>query len=134
MPKCSAGSTIRTIRRRIPTRCGRRLRRRSSAGTSSASRCAIRSSLPPSACSRVPLEALLLALAAAFLHAGWNVLLRGSEDVAARTVVVLCLSVVLFAPVAAATWSVHARALPYIAASAVLEAVYFVLLIAAYRR
>jgi len=82
----------------------------------------------------VPLDALALALAAAFLHAAWNVLLRGSEDVAARTVAVLCLSVVLFAPVAAATWSVHAAALPYIAASAVLEGVYFVLLIAAYRR
>jgi len=82
----------------------------------------------------VPAEALALALAAAFLHAGWNVLLRGSEDVAARTVAVLCLSVVLFAPAAAATWSVHVSALPFIAASAVLEAIYFVLLIAAYRR
>ncbi|HEY3543159.1 MAG TPA: EamA family transporter [Gaiellaceae bacterium] len=82
----------------------------------------------------MPAEALALALAAAFLHAGWNVLLRGSDDVAARTVAVLCVSVVLFAPVAAATWSVHAAAVPYIAASAVLEAAYFVLLIAAYRR
>lgn len=82
----------------------------------------------------MPPEALALALAAAFLHAGWNVLLRGSDDVAARTVVVLCLSVVLFAPVAAFTWSVRAAALPYVAASAVLEAAYFVLLIAAYRR
>jgi drug/metabolite transporter (DMT)-like permease len=82
----------------------------------------------------VPPEALALALAAAFLHAGWNVLLRGSDDVAARTVAVLCASVVLFAPVAAATWSVHAAAVPYIVASAVLEALYFVLLIAAYRR
>jgi drug/metabolite transporter (DMT)-like permease len=94
----------------------------------------MRSSPPLSACSRVPPEALALALAAAFLHAGWNVLLRGSDDVAARTVVVLCLSVVLFAPVAAFTWRVHVAALPYIAASAVLEAVYFVLLTAAYRR
>jgi drug/metabolite transporter (DMT)-like permease len=82
----------------------------------------------------VPPEALALALAAAFLHAAWNVLVRGSEDVAARTVAVLCLSVLLFAPVAAATWSVEAAAIPYIAASAVLEGVYFVLLIAAYRR
>jgi drug/metabolite transporter (DMT)-like permease len=82
----------------------------------------------------VPLEALGLALAAAFLHAGWNVLLRGSADVAARTVAVLCLSVVLFAPVAAATWRVHAAAIPYIAASSALEGVYFVLLVAAYRR
>jgi drug/metabolite transporter (DMT)-like permease len=82
----------------------------------------------------VPPEALGLALAAAFLHAGWNVLLRGSADVAARTAAVLCLSVLLFAPVAAATWSVHATAAPYIVASAAAEGVYFVLLTAAYRR
>ncbi len=82
----------------------------------------------------MPAEALALALAAAFLHAAWNVLLRGSEDVASRTVAVLCWSVVLFAPVAAATWRVEAAAIPYIAASAALEGVYFLLLIAAYRR
>jgi drug/metabolite transporter (DMT)-like permease len=82
----------------------------------------------------VPTEALAFALAAAFLHAAWNVLLRGSADVAARTVAVLCWSVVLFAPVAAATWRVDAAAIPYIAASAGLEGIYFVLLIAAYRR
>ena len=82
----------------------------------------------------MPAEAFALALAAAVLHAGWNVLLRGSDDVGARTVAVLCISVLLFAPVAAATWRVEAAALPYIAASAVLEAVYFVLLVAAYRR
>jgi drug/metabolite transporter (DMT)-like permease len=82
----------------------------------------------------VPVEALLLALAAAFLHAAWNVLLRGSSDVAARTVAVLCVSVVLFAPAAAATWRVSWSAAPYIAASAALEGVYFLLLIAAYRR
>jgi drug/metabolite transporter (DMT)-like permease len=82
----------------------------------------------------MPAEALILALAAAFLHAAWNVLLRGSEDVAARTVAVLCWSVVLFAPVAAATWRVEAAAVPYIAASTALEGIYFVLLIAAYRR
>ena len=82
----------------------------------------------------MPLSALGLALAAAVLHAGWNVLLRGSEDVEARTTAVLVVSVLLFAPAAAATWSVHAAAAPYIAASAALEAVYFVLLVAAYRR
>jgi drug/metabolite transporter (DMT)-like permease len=82
----------------------------------------------------MPAEALALALAAAFLHAAWNVLLRGSADVASRTVAVLCWSVMLFAPVAAATWRVDGAAVPYIAASAALEGVYFVLLIAAYRR
>ena len=81
----------------------------------------------------MPLSALGLALAAAVLHAGWNVLLRGSTDVGARTVAVLVVSVVLFAPAAAATWRVDAAAVPYIAASAVLESVYFVLLVGAYR-
>jgi drug/metabolite transporter (DMT)-like permease len=82
----------------------------------------------------LPPEALLLALAAAFLHAAWNVLLRGSDDIAARRNAVLVLSVVLFAPAAAATWSFHAAALPWAAASAALEALYFVLLVVAYRR
>ncbi len=82
----------------------------------------------------MPPEALALALAAAGLHAGWNVFLRGSEDVEARTAVVLGLSVLLFAPVAAVTWSVSWTVAPYVAASAAFEGVYFALLVAAYRR
>jgi drug/metabolite transporter (DMT)-like permease len=82
----------------------------------------------------VPADAFALALAAAFLHAGWNVFLRGSEDVEARTAVVLGLSVLIFAPVAAATWSVSRAVAPYVAASAAFEGVYFALLVAAYRR
>ena len=82
----------------------------------------------------MPADALALALVAAVLHAGWNVLLRGSEDVAARTAVVLGLSVLLFAPVAAATWSVSWTVAPYVAASAAFEGLYFALLVAAYRR
>jgi drug/metabolite transporter (DMT)-like permease len=82
----------------------------------------------------VPADALALTLAAAVLHAGWNVFLRGSADVEARFALVLGLSVVLFAPVAAATWSVSWAVAPYVAASAAIEGVYFALLIAAYRR
>jgi drug/metabolite transporter (DMT)-like permease len=82
----------------------------------------------------VPAEALALALAAAALHAVWNVVLRGSEDVEVRTAVVLGLSLLLFAPVAAATWSVSWKVAPYVAASAAFEGVYFALLVAAYRR
>ena len=51
----------------------------------------------------MPPDALALALAAAVLHAAWNVVLRGSEDVEARTAVVLGLALLLFAPVAVAT-------------------------------
>lgn len=79
-------------------------------------------------------EALALALGAALLHASWNALLRGSEDVEARTAVALALSLVLFAPAAAATWSVSWSVAPYVAASAALEGVYFALVVAAYRR
>jgi drug/metabolite transporter (DMT)-like permease len=82
----------------------------------------------------VPAEALAFTLAAAVLHAGWNVFVRGSDDVEARTAVVLSLSVLLFAPVAAATWSVSWAVAPYVAASAAFEGLYFALLVAAYRR
>jgi drug/metabolite transporter (DMT)-like permease len=82
----------------------------------------------------VPTDALALALAAAVLHAGWNVFLRRSDDIGARTATVLALSLLLFAPAAAATWSVSWAVAPYVAASAALEGAYFALLIAAYRR
>ena len=81
----------------------------------------------------MPLDAFLLALAAAALHAGWNVLVARATDVRAATTVALCLSVVLFAPIAAATWRVEAEAIPWLAVSAVLELAYFLLLTAAYR-
>jgi drug/metabolite transporter (DMT)-like permease len=82
----------------------------------------------------VPADALALTLAAAVLHASWNVFLRGSDDVEAGFAVVLALSVLIFAPVAAATWSVSWAVAPYVAASAAFEALYFTLLVAAYRR
>jgi drug/metabolite transporter (DMT)-like permease len=82
----------------------------------------------------VPADALALTLAAAVLHAGWNVFLRGSADVEARTAVVLGLSLLVFAPLAAAMWSVSWAVAPYVAASAALEGAYFALLVAAYRR
>ena len=79
-------------------------------------------------------SALLLALGAAALHAAWNVLLARAHDVRAATTVALGLSVVLFAPVALATWDVEAAAVPWIAASTLLELAYFGLLTAAYGR
>jgi drug/metabolite transporter (DMT)-like permease len=82
----------------------------------------------------VPLSAFVLVLGAAVLHAGWNVLLARAADVAAATTVALGLSVVLFAPLAAATWDVGVAALPWIAMSALLEIAYFALLTTAYSR
>src|SRR3990170_2193799 len=82
----------------------------------------------------MPTAALLLALAAAGLHALWNVLVAGAKDSEAATAIMLVVAVVVFAPAAALTWDVQWRAAPYIAASGVFELAYFALLAAAYRR
>jgi drug/metabolite transporter (DMT)-like permease len=78
--------------------------------------------------------ALGLALGAAILHALWNLLLAGSRDVLAATAVALGASLVVALPFALATWEVERAALPWLAASAALELVYFFTLTAAYRR
>jgi drug/metabolite transporter (DMT)-like permease len=82
----------------------------------------------------VPFSALALALAAALVHALWNLLLARSSDVWAATAVAVVTGAVVGAPLAAVTWRVEADAWPYIAASAALELAYFTLLAAAYRR
>jgi drug/metabolite transporter (DMT)-like permease len=80
----------------------------------------------------VPLSAVALALGAAFLHAGWNVLLAGARDTRASTAGLLIVGTLLLAPPAILTGGVSADAVPYIAASAVFELCYFVLLARAY--
>ena len=79
-------------------------------------------------------EALGLALAAAGLHALWNLLLARERDTEATTAVSLVVFVAALAPLAAATWRVEGAAVPYIVASAGLELAYIALLAAAYRR
>jgi drug/metabolite transporter (DMT)-like permease len=79
-------------------------------------------------------EALALALGAAFLHAGWNVLLAASRDAVAATGGLLAVGALLLAPAALATGAdLSSEALPVVAASAALELTYFVLLARAYR-
>ena len=76
--------------------------------------------------------AFALALGAAVLHATWNALLARAPDVRSATTVALVVAVVLFAPLAAATWSVDGAAVPWIVASVALELLYFLLLTTAY--
>jgi drug/metabolite transporter (DMT)-like permease len=80
----------------------------------------------------VPLSAVALALGAAFLHAGWNVLLAGARSTQASAAGLLIWGVGLLALPAALTGGVSSDAIPYIAASSVLEVAYFVLLARAY--
>src|SRR5947199_232678 len=81
----------------------------------------------------MPTTPLLLALCAAFVHAGWNLLLSRARDSEAATAVALTAGALAFAPVAAATWPVGARALPYAAGSAALELLYLALLARGYQ-
>jgi drug/metabolite transporter (DMT)-like permease len=82
----------------------------------------------------VSTAALLLALAAAVLHASWNLLLANARDVPAATAVVLGLSIVLFAPVAAVTWDVEREVWPWALGSGAFELAYIALLAYAYER
>lgn len=78
--------------------------------------------------------AVALALGAAVLHAVWNLLLAGAEDTDAATAVALAIGVVLYAPIALATWDVDASAWPYIAGSAAFELGYVATLAAGLTR
>jgi drug/metabolite transporter (DMT)-like permease len=82
----------------------------------------------------MPLDALLLALGAAALHAFWNLLLARERDTEAATAVALVALVAVLVLPAALTWRVDADAVPFIVGSAVLELVYVALLATAYRR
>ena len=82
----------------------------------------------------MPLTAFLLALAAAVVHAGWNLLTARAVQSQAATAVALCVGALVFAPVAAATWDVERAVIPYLLASIALELAYFALLAAAYQR
>jgi len=81
----------------------------------------------------VPTGPLLLALCAAFVHAGWNLLLSRARDSEQATATAAAIGAVVFAPVAALTWDVGAKAIPYAVISAVLELVYLMLLARAYQ-
>jgi len=82
----------------------------------------------------MPLTAFLLALAAAFVHAGWNLLTARAEQSHASTAVALCAGALVFAPLAAVAWEVDAAVIPYLIGSVLLELAYFALLAAAYQR
>ena len=81
----------------------------------------------------MPTSALGLALAAACVHALWNVLLARARDVQATTAVALLVAEVVFAPVAFVLWDVHRAVWPFLIASSALQLTYFVLLSSAYR-
>lgn len=80
----------------------------------------------------MPASALILALAAALVHAVWNLLLSDAEDVHSSSAVAAAAGVIVFAPVAALSWRLQPAAIPYMAASSALETLYLVLLATGY--
>ena len=77
--------------------------------------------------------ALALALAAAVLHASWNLLIARAPDSETATAVAVITAVVAFAPVAVLTWRVEAAAVPFIVASSLLELAYTAMLAWSYQ-
>jgi hypothetical protein len=83
----------------------------------------------------VPLDALALALAAAVVHALWNLLTARAAESQLAAGVGIGVGAVAFAPVAVLTWDVDVGAVaPYAIASVALELLYLVLLATAYQR
>jgi len=82
----------------------------------------------------VALTTLAIVLAAAFIHALWNLIVVQSTDRTATTAVVIIFGALVAVPLAIARWHVEAEAWPLIALSSALEVVYFALLVAAYDR
>jgi drug/metabolite transporter (DMT)-like permease len=82
----------------------------------------------------MPTSAFALALAAAFVHALWNVLLARARDPRAATAVALLTAEVVFAVPTVLTWRVDSAVWPFLVASGALQLVYFALLVTAYAR
>jgi uncharacterized membrane protein len=80
----------------------------------------------------VPAAALALVLGAAFVHAGWNVLLARAAEPRLATAVAMAFSIVVAAPLSLLDFRVEWGVWPYVAASALLETGYVLLLAYAY--
>jgi uncharacterized membrane protein len=82
----------------------------------------------------VALTTLALVLAAAVIHAAWNMLIAGARDNQATLAVATAVGVIVAAPLAIVRWHVDSAAWPFIIASSIAELIYFWLLTAAYQR
>jgi drug/metabolite transporter (DMT)-like permease len=82
----------------------------------------------------VALTTLALVLAAAVIHAVWNMLIAGARDNQATLAVATAIGVIVAAPFAIARWRVEPAAWPFIVASSIAELIYFWLLTTAYQR
>jgi drug/metabolite transporter (DMT)-like permease len=82
----------------------------------------------------VALTTVAIVLAAAAIHAFWNLIVARADDTQATLSVALVVSVLVGLPFALLRWNVRPEAWPFIVASSVIELGYFWLLTTAYRR
>ena len=82
----------------------------------------------------MPPVAFTLALAAAFLHAFWNLLLARARDTESATAIALLAAVIVFAPVTAVRFQAEWAVWPFIVVTSLLQLLYFGLLARAYRK
>src|ERR1700755_932982 len=82
----------------------------------------------------MPAGAIALALAAAFAHAVWNLLVAGARDSSAATAVAVWAGILAFLPAAVTPGGAPPAALPCVIASAALHLVYMPLLAISYGR
>jgi uncharacterized membrane protein len=88
----------------------------------------------------VPPFAFALVAIAAVLHAGWNVLLKTSADTLLTSVRLQAIGTLILAPIGVVAWllngapSLDPAGLGFAVVSAILEAIYFILLASAYAR
>ena len=82
----------------------------------------------------MPPVAFTLALAAAVLHAFWNLLLARARDTESATAVALLAAVIVFAPVTVLRFDAEWAVWPFIVVTSLLQLLYFALLATAYRK
>ncbi|GIF42445.1 hypothetical protein BC793_12069 [Actinoplanes xinjiangensis] len=82
----------------------------------------------------LPVGALILVLASAFVHALWNVLFARASRGIAGLAVTNAAGFVLWAPVAFARWRIETPAWPYLLVNAAFQAYYLLVLNRAYAR
>ena len=82
----------------------------------------------------MPPLAFTLALAAAVLHAFWNILLARARDPESATAIALLAAVIVFAPVMVLRFDAEWAVWPFIVATSMLQLLYFALLATAYRK
>jgi drug/metabolite transporter (DMT)-like permease len=80
----------------------------------------------------LPTSALLLALASALVHAGWNLLLARSGDSRTAAAAQILVAMAVWAIPCLVAARIESEALPYLAGAAVFQLGYFALLAAAY--